>query len=38
MVFTVFFSSRTSPLASAVIFRLRSPFATAVVTSAMFRT
>ena len=38
MVFTVFFSSRISPLASAVIFRDRSPLATAVVTSAMFRT
>jgi hypothetical protein len=35
---TVSFSSRTSPAASTVILRLRSPFATAVVTSAMFRT
>ena len=34
----VFFSSRISPFASAVIFCDRSPFATAVVTSAMFRT
>ena len=34
----VFFSSRISPLASAVIFLDRLPFATAVVTSAMFRT
>src|SRR5450830_469416 len=34
----VFFSSRISPLASAVIFLPRSPFATAVVTSAMLRT
>ena len=31
-------SSATSPLASTVIFFERSPFATAVVTSAMFRT
>src|SRR5665647_414899 len=38
MVLMVFLSSSTSPLASAVIFRLRSPLATAVVTSAMFRT
>ena len=35
---TVFFSSATSPAASTVILRERSPFATAVVTSAMFRT
>ena len=35
---TVSFSSSTSPLASTVILRERSPFATAVVTSAMFRT
>ena len=34
----VFFSSRISPLASTVIFFDRSPFATAVVTSAMLRT
>ena len=34
----VFFSSRISPSASAVIFFERSPFATAVVTSAMLRT
>jgi hypothetical protein len=38
MVFTVFFSSRISPRASTVIFWLRSPFATAVVTCAMLRT
>ena len=38
MVLTVFFSSRISPLTSTVIFRDRSPRATAVVTSAMFRT
>ena len=38
MVFTVVFSSSISPFASAVIFFDRSPFATAVVTSAMFRT
>ncbi len=38
MMFTVFFSSSISPLTSAVIFWLRSPFATAVVTSAMSRT
>ena len=38
MVFTVSFSSRISPLASTVIFFDRSPFATAVVTSAMLRT
>ena len=35
---TVFFSSRNSPLTSIEIFLLRSPLATAVVTSAMFRT
>src|SRR5882762_8794626 len=34
----VFFSSSTSPLASTVIFRDRSPLATEVVTSAMLRT
>ena len=34
----VFFSSRISPLTSTVILRDRSPRATAVVTSAMFRT
>ena len=38
MVLTVFLSSRISPFTSTVIFRERSPFATAVVTSAMFRT
>ena len=38
MVLTVFFSSRISPLTSTVIFLDRSPFATAVVTSAMLRT
>ena len=38
MVLMVFFSSRISPLASTVILRLRSPRATAVVTSAMLRT
>ncbi len=38
MVLMVFFSSSTSPLASAVIFFDRSPLATAVVTSAMLRT
>ena len=38
IVLTVFFSSSTSPLTSTVTFRERSPFATAVVTSAMFRT
>jgi hypothetical protein len=37
-VLTVFFSSATSPAASTVILRPRSPCATAVVTSAMFRT
>ena len=35
---SVFFSSRISPLASAVIFLERSPLATAVATSAMLRT
>ena len=34
----VFFSSRISPFTSTVILRVRSPRATAVVTSAMFRT
>ena len=38
MVLTVFFSSRISPFTSTVILRDRSPFATAVVTSAMLRT
>jgi hypothetical protein len=38
IVLTVFFSSRTSPLTSAVTFLLRSPRATAVVTPAMSRT
>ena len=38
IVFTVSLSSATSPLTSTVTFRLRSPWATAVVTSAMFRT
>ena len=38
IAFTVFFSSRNSPRTSAVIFFERSPFATAVVTSAMSRT
>ena len=38
MVLMVFFSSSTSPLTSTVILRLRSPLATAVVTSAMLRT
>jgi hypothetical protein len=38
MVLIVFFSSRNSPLTSTVIFFDRSPFATAVVTSAMLRT
>ena len=38
MMLTVFFSSSTSPRASAVILRDRSPRATAVVTSAMLRT
>ena len=34
----VFFSSRISPFTSTVIFLERSPFATAVVTSAILRT
>ncbi len=38
MVLMVDFSSRISPFTSTVIFLDRSPFATAVVTSAMFRT
>ncbi len=38
MVLMVFFSSRISPFTSTVIFRDRSPRATAVVTSAMLRT
>ncbi len=38
MVLTVFFSSRISPRTSTVILRDKSPFATAVVTSAMLRT
>ena len=38
MTLIVFFSSRISPLASTVIFRVRSPLATAVVTLAMLRT
>ena len=38
IVLMVFFSSRISPFTSTVIFRLRSPRATAVVTSAMLRT
>ncbi len=38
MVLMVFFSSRISPFTSTVIFLERSPLATAVVTSAMFRT
>ena len=38
IVLMVFFSSRISPFTSTVIFLDRSPFATAVVTSAMFRT
>ncbi|CAM5654015.1 hypothetical protein SALBM135S_08802 [Streptomyces alboniger] len=38
IVLTVVTSSRISPLASTVIFLERSPMATAVVTSAMFRT
>ncbi|MDC4225833.1 MAG: hypothetical protein MPW15_16685 [Candidatus Manganitrophus sp.] len=38
MVLIVFFSSRISPFASTVIFWERSPFATAVATSAMLRT
>ena len=38
MVLMVFLSSRSSPRTSTVIFFDRSPFATAVVTSAMLRT
>ena len=38
IVLSVFFSSRISPRASTVIFCVRSPFATAVATSAMLRT
>ncbi len=38
IVLIVFLSSRISPLTSTVIFFDRSPFATAVVTSAMLRT
>ena len=38
IVLMVFFSSRISPFTSTVIFFERSPFATAVVTSAMLRT
>ena len=38
IVLIVFFSSRISPRASTVIFCVRSPFATAVATSAMLRT
>ena len=38
IVLMVFFSSRISPFTSTAILRERSPFATAVVTSAMFRT
>ncbi len=38
MVLTVFFSSSISPFTSTVIFLERLPLATAVVTSAMFRT
>ena len=38
IVLIVLLSSSVSPRASTVIFRDRSPFATAVVTSAMFRT
>src|SRR5262244_391731 len=38
MVLMVFLSSRISPFTSTVILRERSPFATAVVTSAMLRT
>jgi hypothetical protein len=36
MIFTVFFSSRISPFTSTVIFLVKSPLATAVVTAAMF--
>ena len=38
IVLMVFFSSRISPFTSTVILRDKSPRATAVVTSAMFRT
>ena len=38
MVLMVFLSSKISPRTSTVIFFDRSPFATAVVTSAMLRT
>ena len=38
IVLIVFLRRRISPFASTVIFFVRSPFATAVVTSAMFRT
>ena len=38
IVLTVFFNSRISPLTSTVIFLVRSPVATAVVTAAMLRT
>jgi hypothetical protein len=38
IVLTVFLSSSTSPLTSTVICCVRSPFATAVVTSTMLRT
>ena len=38
IVLMVFFSSRISPLTSTVIFLVRSPVATAVVTAAMLRT
>ena len=38
IVLIVSLSRSTSPRASTMIFWLRSPFATAVVTSAMFRT
>ena len=38
MILTVFLSSKISPLTSTVIFLDKSPFATAVVTSAIFRT
>ena len=38
MVFIVFFNSNISPRTSTVIFLDKSPFATAVVTPAIFRT
>ena len=38
MILIVLFNSKISPLTSTVIFLERSPFATAVVTSAMLRT